>query len=134
MSRESRHGRPADGWVKLGIQLPENIAEPFRQLASQAGLGGSKTLMTVAVGLLVALPEADRDALARYVIQQTYRRPDGLNPDELLSFLAHIIQSRPKPAHPDPRWEVLYIADPELTPPPGQKASDRARANREKRA
>lgn len=125
---EKKHVKSAGGWAKLGIQLPDHIAEQFRDLAAEAGLGGSKTLMTAAVAILVAMPEADRDALVRFVIQKTYKRSDALDPEDVLNFFRFMNRPHQESAEVkgDPRWEVLYIADPELTPEPGNKASDRA--------
>jgi hypothetical protein len=131
----SKHSKSVDGWAKVGIQLPDAIADRFKELASEAGLGGSKFLITTAVSILIAMPEADRDALVRYVMQKTYKRPEGLQPEELLDFLKFIMRAREaEPTKNDPKWEVMYIVDPELTPQPGQKASDRERKSREERA
>lgn len=134
MSR-GRHGKMRDGWVRQAAQIPKGLGARFRDLAAQQGSGGVKSLTTIGLALVTEMPPEYRAALVRYLAQKTVIDPDGVKPGELYTFLRQmILEDERTPDSGGARWYIDRILDPELTPPPGEKASDRKKANREKRA
>lgn len=127
MGESSRHGLPADGWTKFSTQLPKDMAEQFRALAASSGSGGSKILTTVAISIVLSMKPEDRDALARYVVQRTWGGTKTFEPKSVYEGLKAMIRQQEggEPAGKGDRWYVDRILDPEVTPEPGKKRSDR---------
>lgn len=119
------------GWVRQAAQIPAGLAKRFRALADTQGGGGVKSLTTIGLSLVVDMPEEYRDALVRYLAQKTVLNSDGTKPGEMYAFWRQMVLHDQAAAkgddERDAKWYIDRILDPELTPEPGKKASDKQR-------
>lgn len=134
-------GRVPDGWRRQGLQVPTRVATKFQAQSSKAGVGGIKVLGTAALAIITEMPDDMRFALMRRVAQQTWPDADEFVPKDIWRLLialvvaeSGIVDNKAPDAEERIRWYVDRILDPELTPPPGEKASDRRKGKREERA
>ena len=118
--------RLASGWTRQGIQLPMDIGKFFRAVAADQGsVAGIKTLGTAAIALILGMPKEQRDAICRYVAQANWGDPNQLiTPEKIWEIFRESFGLR---EGEDGEWYIDRILDPEVTPPPGQKASDKER-------
>jgi hypothetical protein len=147
-------------WVQQSLQLPDHIAEQFRDY-SKASPGGIKHAGAAAICLFLAMRNDVRDAMVRHVVNETWDMPGMLMPSYVLAQALVTLYPALKKAEAEGivfndaidflrwlagatdktwtdidkevregtlRWQIIRILDPELTPPPGEKASDRAKA------
>lgn len=130
--QSSRHGRVPDGWIKQNIQLPEKLGKEFRQEAGGRQHGGVKLLGTAAIAFIMSLEPDERLVLMKFVQMNTWGSPDALDRQKLKRLVLRLIDESGASAGPTPKvdaddaeWYVDRILDPELTPEPGKKQSDR---------
>lgn len=128
MAGESRQGKMKQGWVKQATQVPKSLGDKFKEAASIQGGGGVKMLSTVALAIVTEMPDDYRKALVRYTAQKTVFSPEELEPKDLWEFLRHMIAKDLYGTDEIKRadWYIDRILDPELTPEPGKKASDKS--------
>lgn len=125
----TRHGKIPDGWEGQGLQIPKWLRTELREAAGEFGNGGVKVIGTAAIAIVMALEPEQRATLCRYVFQKTFNDPDGLNKKRVLELVKLMVNEGDENVAPlvEPVWYVDKIVDPELTPEPGKKASDRAK-------
>lgn len=128
------------GWVRLTLQVPAWLAKDFRLMAQSTGTAGVKYAGTAAVATMLGLPDPVRDELIRLVVRRTWSNPEALPmwevsemiKEEMLEYLKEKQDEGGKEfvatdEDEKTKWYISRILDPEITPPPGQKASDRAK-------
>lgn len=128
---ESRHGKMAAGWKQQQLQLPLEMGAVFRAEATQKGANAVKILGTLGVGVLLGMPARVREELFVWGMKQTWDGPEALTIEAVWEqFKQQLAEARieagDKTEPEEIRWEITRILDPEVTPPPGQKASDKA--------
>lgn len=123
----SRKGKVPEGWTQISFQVPSEIAKVFREVGASSGHGGGKLLGTAAIAFINSLDAGDRQLLMRYVKDKTWSDPKGLDPARVKALVQMILGEEDENTAPivEPVWYVDKIADPELTPEPGKKWSDR---------
>lgn len=117
---ESRTQGVAKGWIKESIQIPVQISDNLSIASQREGHGSKKILCTIAIALMLGLPDDIRKRLYDYIIVRA-RAPYGIDPDDLWKELVSVIAEEP-----DVVYYVSRILDPEVTPEPGEKASDQS--------
>jgi hypothetical protein len=124
---ESRHGKIPDGWEAQGLQIPRALRAELREAAGEFGNGGVKIIGTAAIAIVMALEPEERSTLCKYVFQKTFETPEGLNKRRVLELLKMLLVEDDENTAPlvEPVWYVDKILDPEITPEPGKKWSDR---------
>lgn len=133
--------RDAKKWARQSLQLPPGVMNQFRDVAAdQAGWGGVQVMGTAAIALLVGMPKDLRDAVCEYVAAKTWKGGDQVDVQEAWRVFIEAMRLqvdeslKTHPGEPSmeavnaPRWFISRILDPEVTPPPGQKASDKTKA------
>lgn len=110
------------GWTRQSIQLPIAISETMRVAAQSEGYGAHKLLGTAAVSVLLGMPKEVRDSIIDYVSLTTRRDPTALDPREVWEKLVQLLTARGEAKY---EHFVDRILDPELTPVPGEKKSDK---------
>ena len=134
-----KKNKASESWTKQSMQLPKHVSREFRNIAAESGTAGVKMLGTVGSSLVVAMPVDMREELMLYAVQQTWKTGDGLDASKLWSLFEHLVFERrgidlkdekhpivqPPKNEDGEEWAVRTIHDPELTPPPGEKLSDR---------
>ncbi|PCI10405.1 hypothetical protein COB72_03380 [bacterium] len=126
--KATRHGQIRDDWTKIGIQLPKEMADDLRDAASSMGHGGVKLMATAAFSILLSLDEDSLQTVCSYVRQKTWDTSDGLKRERVLELVKVMITENDGDVPiVEPIWFVDKILDPELTPPPGKKLSDKKR-------
>lgn len=117
------------GWTSQYLTLPHDLALTFRAESDRFGYGGLKVSGTAAIAAFLALPEQVRDALCLWLVMLR-RNPGEVTPEAAYRVMAKAmgapadILSGESPAVT--QWVIDRLLDPEITPPPGEKASDRA--------
>lgn len=128
MSSSQPEGLPP-GWIRQALQVPTHLGLGFRQASTGQGFGGIKLNGTAAIALLLGLPPKAREALLRYIAVETMVAPGNVDPDQAWKVIVASLEANAADGDNDdgavPEWYIDKIVDPELTPPPGKKASDR---------
>lgn len=109
------------GWTRQMMQLPTTLASILRGAVAEEGYGGVKAIGTAAVAMYLGAPPAVREALMEYVLLSTRRDPNNVDIDRAWAVVEQTIRAGSQ------THRVDRILDPEVTPRPGAKASDRAR-------
>lgn len=78
----SRHGKMPEGWRQQSLQIPDEFHEAFRGEAARWGQSSVKILGTVAVGLLMGMPEDARREFYFWMLRILH------DPDQSLSARA----------------------------------------------
>lgn len=129
-------GRPA-GWKRIAFDVPEGMAAKFEAARQRMPTDSVKLLGTAAVGTFVTLPEATQEALYEWA-HHNELRPDRIDYGKVMALLLRMLhdmgaddlpptESAPK-SSPEDRAITHYVSrilDPEVTPPPGEKRSDK---------
>lgn len=125
----SRHSKIPEGWEGQGLQIPKWLRAELRQAAGDFGNGGVKVIGTAAIAFIMAMEPSQRDTLCRYVFQKTFKSPHGLDKKRVLELVKMLLaeQDENSAIVVEPEWFVDKIMDPELTPEPGKKQSDKQR-------
>lgn len=124
--RSRKEDRLPAGWSRQGLQVPTHLANAFRQTSALHGAGGVKVQGTLAVALLLGLPDDVRAALFRYIALESMVKPGDIDPDKVWGVLAKAMRRRADAGGAESdEWYIDRILDPELTPPPGEKATDK---------
>lgn len=125
--KPNRQGRPAPGWVQQSIQIPEAMREEFRAEAGRIPGHGVKMLGTLAVGLYLGLPDEIQRRMYHWLNDRLYK--DGGEPKltarQVLEAFVAISEEIDSQSVQTGEHVLTRILDPELTPEPGKKASDR---------
>jgi hypothetical protein len=124
-------GQVPSGWQRQGLQVPDSVAEKFKAQAARAGVGGIKALGTAAIAIITEMPDDLRYALMRKAGNDTWPDPADFKPRDMWRMLVALIlaeagEMTDQQASERAGWYIDKILDPELTPEPGKKASDRA--------
>jgi len=127
-------------WARQGLQLPPNIAKEFKELAAtQAAFGGVQVMGTAAIALFLGMPKDLRDSVCDYVVRNAWKELDGVTASQAWRAMTETMVAEieaaskmerkpgePSIAHPDdPKWYLDRILDPDITPPPGSKSSQK---------
>lgn len=125
----NRHGKIPEGWEGQGLQIPKWLRAELRDAASEFGNGGVKVIGTAAIAFVMAMEPEQRATLFKYVFQKTFNSPTGLEKRRVLELVKMLLADADEHTVPivEPVWFVDKIMDPELTPEPGKKQSDRER-------
>ncbi|GIK18648.1 MAG: hypothetical protein BroJett004_08120 [Planctomycetota bacterium] len=108
------------GWTRQQMTLPTALATEFRGASEAAGYGAGKLLGTAAVAVFLGLPDHARIALVDWVMTTSWKAPQAVRPEEAWKVVVNALRE------PDGRWYLDRVLDPEVTPRPGEKASEKA--------
>lgn len=120
-------GDADQGWSRQQMQIPEDLRKIFAAESRYRGQGSIKILGALAVGALLGMPSKARDLAYLKVTQASWGDGKHLTPERVFEFFMQSIEeAQQDDAEVETsKWEVTRILDPELTPPPGSKQSDR---------
>lgn len=106
--------------------MPNRHAKLFRDVGADIGYGGGKLLGTLAVAIANGLDAGTRKTLIKYVKQKTWEEPNKLQGRRVVELMRMLLDED-QGSDPDiePVWYVDKIVDPELSPEPGNKLSDK---------
>lgn len=92
MRPPSEH-RMAVGWEQQGVQLPEAMKEAFRAEAAARGHTSVKALGTIAVGLLLGMPEEVRTAMFLWTQNKIAKWGAELTPEEIYKLFESMLSA-----------------------------------------
>lgn len=130
MPRETQ--REPSGWVQQNVQIPRVLRDMFREDASSKSFG-VKRMGTGALALFLGLPDEAQEAILRWIDLVSPEHPEDITPENAWRVFSAAMSAAPRNTRDPTQWFIDRFLDPEVTPPPGQKASDRAAAEEEKR-
>lgn len=127
MAKETRHGKYAPGWTKQGLTIPIALRKTLAAEANRMDSTPVKLIGTAALSVYLGMPEPARANFIVAIHRKTFeKRLEDITPEEFFEmFMGAVSQSEGEAEGGE--WHVTRILDPELTPPPGQKQSDRGR-------
>jgi hypothetical protein len=133
MADESRHGQYAPGWTKQGLTIPVGLRKMLAAEANRHASTPVKLIGTAALSLYLGMPEYARTNFVMAIHRATFdKRLEDITPEQFFEMFMEAVSS--SEGSSEPEWEVVRILDPELTPPPGEKQSDRKQSNRRRKS
>ncbi len=123
-------------WVQQGLLLPRTLREMLRQDAGAKTLG-IKRIGTAAIALYLGAPEHVQAAMLRWIDITANDHPDDITPEHAWEVFRAAIASdaaRSVESEGPSRWFVDRLLDPEISLPPGEKPSDRAKEAERRKA
>lgn len=109
-----------DGWTRVQMQLPAATAAYLRAAMQDVGFGSQRLIGTAAILLFLSLNSEVRHAMIDEVSSAARRDPNALGPPEIAAALTRLAEAG------EGSHIIQRIIDPELSPMPGSKLSDRA--------
>lgn len=83
----------AEGWVQQGIQIPEDFRAHFRREAADKGHSSIKTLGTIAIGILLGMPQDVRAAMFIWTQSKIARSGDEIQAGEIYDTLISLLEA-----------------------------------------
>ncbi|MBL0920727.1 MAG: hypothetical protein IBJ10_01220 [Phycisphaerales bacterium] len=121
-------------WWQQGLTVPRDLAKVFKAEAETAGPGGFKAVGSAAIALYLGAPPHVREALALFVTIVSRKDPQLVTPEAVWHVFEAAMAQSDVNINFSAEWFVNRILDPEVTPAPGQKASDRERGKNGRKA
>lgn len=138
-------GERPKGWKAVTVDVPEPLAEALKDFRGELPTASMKLLGTAAFGAYMAMPVETRKQLYQWAHSHELE-PEKLNYDTaravLVGMMRHLSNELPPieskgggKDDPNPAFThyVSRILDPEITPPPGKKRSDKDEGEERKR-
>ena len=132
MGESERQGRLPAGWQQQGLSLPISLRKTLAAEARSKGQGGIKLIGTAAIGAILGIPEGSRHRFLMKITELSWKKDlADIEPAEYFRILMESLEEDIfAEDSSEPMWEVTRILDPELTPPPGKKQSDRDKSRK----
>eukprot|EP00392_Amoebophrya_sp_AT5.2_P016169 g16414.t1 len=129
-------GDADQGWSRQQMQIPEDLRKIFAAESRYRGQGSVKILGALAVGALLGMPAKARDRAYLKVTRASWGDGKELTPERVFEFFMQSIEEAQEEDEQTSGtlWEVTRILDPELTPPPGEKLSDREESEQRRKS
>ena len=152
MGAESRAGKPAVGWTRQTLTVPERMRKEFAEEADRRDSVSVKLMGTAALGVFLGMPEGTRSRFLLEITKASFdRKMEEIGAagyydllirslvatgeiDRVLKDAGLEITEKTGETAQEPKWYVSRILDPEITPPPGQKLSDREESEQRRKS
>ncbi len=125
---DERYGSPGlpSGWTRQGVQAPINVTKLFKAAGAREGHGGVKWLGTLGLALVAGAPHRVRDELVEFIWLKGRHSPNDVKPSDVWDRLVELVRAQDEGGE----WYIDRIIDPEVSPKPGEKASDKDKPRR----
>jgi len=135
---EPSKGSDDQGWARQQLQIPEDLRKILVAESKYRGQGSIKILGTLAIGVLLGMSQSARDKAYLAVTRASWGEAHDLTPEKVFEIFMQAIEEtqreNPESGDHEPLFEVTRILDPELTPKPGEKQSDREQSSKRRKS
>jgi len=120
----------AEGWARQALQVPEGMARRFTGEADRYGPNSVKLLGTLALGILLGMPKAQRDDLYIWITRRLWDGDEDLSSEEIWRQVERVVAAKPpsdgcidtravQPSvGPGGTHQVTRLLDPSVSLPP----------------